>query len=90
MFIGIIQTILVAFSMKTSRPCTDMLSSESDDFKFLKTAKNITKTHVCITCCIVPGLMELFIPPNRSVVDQKHDRKSSHRVVLYIFQNLEI
>ena len=26
--------------MKTSRACTGMLSSENDDFKFLKTAKN--------------------------------------------------
>ena len=41
MFNGIIQTILVAFSMKTSRTCTGMLSSENDDFKFLKTTKNI-------------------------------------------------
>ena len=38
-FDGMIQTILVAFSMKTSRVCTGMLSSEDDDFKFLKTAK---------------------------------------------------
>ena len=29
--------------MKTSRACTGMLSSENDDFKFLKTAKNIKK-----------------------------------------------
>ena len=45
MFYGIIQTILVAFSVKTSRACTVMLSSEKDDFKFLKTAK-IIKKHV--------------------------------------------
>ena len=48
--------------MKTSRAftsvCTGMLSSENDDFKFLKTAKN-TKS-MCITCIIVPGLVELF------------------------------
>ena len=42
-FNGIIQTILVAFSMKTSRACTGMLFSENDDFKVLKTAKNIKK-----------------------------------------------
>ena len=58
MFNGIIQAILVAFSMKTSRACTGMLSSENDDFKFLKTAKTIKST--CITCTIVPGLAELF------------------------------
>ena len=39
----IIQSILVAFSMKTTRACTGMLSSENDDFKFLKAAKNIKK-----------------------------------------------
>ena len=52
---GIIQAILVAFAMKTSRACTDMLSSENDDFKFLQTVKNIKNT-----CTIVPGLVELF------------------------------
>ena len=38
MFNGIIQTILVAFSTKTSEACTSMLSSENDYFNFLKTA----------------------------------------------------
>ena len=32
--------------MKTSRVCTGILSSENDDFKFLKTVKNIKKKHV--------------------------------------------
>ena len=58
MFNGIIQTILVAFSMKTSRACIGMLSSENDDFKFLKTVKNIKS--MCIMCTIVLGLVELF------------------------------
>ena len=44
--------------MKMSRACPGMLSSENDDFKFLKTVKNIKCT--CITCNIVPGLVELF------------------------------
>ena len=35
----LIQTILVAFSMKTSRECTGTMSSENDNFKFLKTMK---------------------------------------------------
>ena len=48
MFNRIIQTILEAFSMKISRACTGMLSSEKYDFKFLKTAKNIKRT--CNTC----------------------------------------
>ena len=39
------QTFLVLFSMKTSRAFTGMLSSENDDFKFLKTAKK-HKKHV--------------------------------------------
>ena len=44
--------------MKMSRACPDMLSSENDDFQFLKTAINIKCT--CIMCTIVPGLVELF------------------------------
>ena len=74
MFDGIIQTILVAFSMKTSATCTGMLSSENDYFKFLKPAQNIKSTY--ITCTIVPV-------PNQPVVDEKHERKLSHRAVLY-------
>ena len=41
MFNGINQTIWVAFSTKSSMACTGMLCYENDDFKFLKTAKNI-------------------------------------------------
>ena len=37
--------------MKMSRASSGMLSSENNDFKFLKTAKNIKCT--CITCTIV-------------------------------------
>ena len=57
-FNWIIQTTLVAFTTKTSRACTGMLSSENDGFKFLKTAINIKCRY--ITCTIVPGLVELF------------------------------
>ena len=39
LFNGIIQTILVAFSLKTSRACSDMLSHENVAIKFSKTAK---------------------------------------------------
>ena len=35
---GIIQSILMAFSMKKYRARTGLLSSENDDFKFLKKA----------------------------------------------------
>ena len=59
-----------------------MLSSENDDFKFCKTAKSIKS--MCITCTIVPALLKLFY-----LVDQKHERKRSHRAVLCIFQNME-
>ena len=58
MFNGLIQNILMAFSMKTSRTCADMLPSENDDFKFLKTTKNKKNTHITYT--IVPGLIDLF------------------------------
>ena len=40
--------------MEMSWACSGMLSSENDDFKFLKTAKNIQC--MCITCTIVPLL----------------------------------
>ena len=58
MFNGIIQTILVAFSMKTPRACTGMLFSKNDVFKFLKTVKTIKS--MCSMCYIVTGLAELF------------------------------
>ena len=54
-FNGITQTILVAFSMKMSRACSGTFSPQNDEFK---SAKNIKYT--CITCIIVPGLVELF------------------------------
>ena len=38
-FNGIIQTILVTFSMKKSKTSTGMLSSVNDDFKYLKLQK---------------------------------------------------
>ena len=38
------QTILVAFSLKTSRACTDMLSYQNDAVKFSKTAKDTNST----------------------------------------------
>ena len=44
--------------MKTSRACTGMLFSENDDFKFLKTAKNIKS--MCITCTIDSMLLDPF------------------------------
>ena len=78
---------IIQFFNETSRACTGMLSSENDDFKFLKTAKTIKSAWV--RCTVVPGLVELFISTNQSVVDQKHGPKSSHKAVLYIFKNIE-
>ena len=57
LFYGINQTVLVAFSIKTSGAFIDMLSYNNDGFKFLKTAKNTNST--CITCTIVPRIVEL-------------------------------
>ena len=44
--------------MKMSGVCPGTLSSENDDFKCFKTAKNIKC--MCMTRTIVPGLVELF------------------------------
>ena len=35
----------MVFSIEMSRACPDMLSSENDDFKFLKTVKNEIHVH---------------------------------------------
>ena len=51
--------VVVAFSKKTSRACTGMLSHGNDAFKFSKTAKNTNST----LFIIVPGLVELFCLP---------------------------
>ena len=69
--------------MKMSRTCPGMLSSENDDFKFLKTAKNIK-----CTCTIVRGLCNCFISRNQLVSDQKHEHNSSQRAVLYTVKTL--
>ena len=45
MFNGIIESILVAFALNTSRACTGMLSSDNKDFEFLKKCEN-HKKHV--------------------------------------------
>ena len=69
--------------MNVSRACSGTLSSENDDFDFFETTKNMKCT--CTTCTIFPGLEELFISPNQFIFDQKHERNSSQRTVLYIF-----
>ena len=74
--------------MKMSRACSGMLSSENDDFKFLKTVKNIKC--MCITGKMVPGLCNCFISLTQLVGDQKQEHNISQRAVLYIFRNIEI
>ena len=71
--------------MKPLRACTGKLSSENNNCIFLKTES------ITITSTIVPrhsSICSIFL--NQSVVDQKHERKSSHRDVLFIFQHSEI
>ena len=51
--------------MKMSRACAGMLSYENDAFKFSKTAKNTNS--MCITCTIVPGLVEPVMPLTRNM-----------------------
>ena len=46
LFNGVIQTISVAFSLKTSRACTDMLSNQNDAVKFSKKNCERHKQHV--------------------------------------------
>ena len=84
-FNGIAQTILVAFSMKMSRACSGTLSSGNDNFKFFKTAKKINAR-----ASQFQGSWNCFISRNQFVLDQKHERNSSQRDELYIFQNIEI
>ena len=72
--------------MKMSRACSGMLYSENDDFKFLKTAKNI---NACASRAQLHGSCDCFISPNQLVVDQKHEHNSSQRAVLYIFRNIK-
>ena len=72
--------------MKMSRACSGMFSPENDDFKLLKTAKNIKC--MCIRGTIVPESCNCFISPNQIVVDQKHERSSSQRAVLNIFSKI--
>ena len=84
-----IQTIVVAFSLKTSRACAGMLSYENDIIKVSKTAKNTNSK--CVTCTIVPVIVELvFFFLNQSAVYQKHYCKCGRRAVFNIFQNIEI
>ena len=67
--------------MKMSRACTGMLSSENDDFKFLKTVKNIKSM-----CIIVPGLELFYLHTSLSL-----ERNMNVKVVIelyYIFSKI--
>ena len=74
--------IFVVFSMKMSRACSGKLSSENDDLKFFKTAKNINAHHSSRAHGTVLSLQtSLSLTRNMKVT-------SSQRAVLYIFQNI--
>ena len=86
---GIIEAILVAFSMKMSRACTGMLSYENNAFKF---SKKLRKPQT-VRASRAPYFQDpwnFYFSTNQSALHQKHERKSSRRAVLYIFQNIEI
>ena len=57
--------------MKMSGACSGMLSTENNDFKFLKTAKK-QKMHVHYVHNSSRARVTCFISPNQLVVDQKH------------------
>ena len=71
----------MAFLLKTSRACTDMLSYENDAIIFSKTAK-ITKQHVHHVHSSSGARETGIFSPTQSAVDQKHECKSSRRGVL--------
>ena len=73
--------------MKTSRACTGMLSSEKDDFKFLKTMKN--RKSMCISCTIVLGLVEMFYL-SKPVSFTRNINVKVAIELYYIFQNIKI
>ena len=81
MFNGIIQTILVAFSTKTSKAWTGMLSFEKDAFKFLIAAQSIKAR--ASRAPYFRGSLNCLISQNRSAIDQIHERESGHRALLY-------
>ena len=74
--------------MKMSRECPGILSSENDDFKFLKNCEK-HKMQVHHVHHSSRGRVTA-LSPNQLVVDQKHERNSSQRDVLYIFRNIEM
>ena len=72
--------------METTRACTIMLTSENDDFKFLKTTKkhvmnNSSRARTCRTFSSLQT--SLMLTRNMNV-------KLAIRAVLHIFQNIEI
>ena len=74
----------MAFSIKTSRACTDMLPYKNDAFNFSKTAKSTNST--CIKCTIVPGLLETSLPLTRKM----NTKVAVELYYNYIIQNFEI
>ena len=56
--------------MKMSRACPGMLSSENDDFKFLKTAKNIKCSRARVTVLSLQTRLSLIINMNVTVAKE--------------------
>ena len=83
------QTILVVFSLKTSRACTDTLSYHNDAVKFSKTAKDTNST--CTTCTIVPALVELvFFSRDTSLPSTRNMNAKVAVELYYIFSKMSI
>ena len=73
--------------MKTSMACTGMLSSEISNSK-KKWEKRKKYVHYMHGSSNARGTV--FLSPTQFVVEQKHERKHSHKAVLYISQNNKI
>ena len=73
----------MAFSLKTSRACTDMLSDKNHDIKFSKTAKSTNST--CFMCTIVPGLVELvfFLQISLPLTRNMNAKKPSSCIIYF-------
>ena len=69
-----------------SRACSGTLSSENDDFKFFKTAKNIKCT--CITCTIVPGARETVLSLQTSLSLTRNMNVTVAKELYYIFSKI--
>ena len=75
---------MVAFSINMSRACSGMLSSENDDFKFVKNYEK-HKMHVHHVHHSSRARVTILSPQTSLSLTRK-----MNRAVLYIFRNIEI